>query len=349
MAFASRRRSTTERTGRIAVRQLAPPHRQQPVLRFDWRSPGDSRSRDRCDVAGRLAQSRRACARGARLAGFRAIGRVPPTRDRHVARADCAARSAIHCDRSQRMGVLCGARRCRRGSLERPPGCAHRSSPRRRGAVVDVRCVRDRPAVIDEQAAFVRFAKLSGIECSPGLRALVAAADTRALSSLADDDDLTLGSGVSGRTWPLDALPTVEQVPWNELRNVPTAIVTGSNGKTTTVRLLAACARAHGWRDGYNCTDGFVRRRRADRARRLLRPGRYTQSAARYARSSRNPRDSARWNPSPWACSPALARRGGHEHHGRSLRRVRHRRSRRARRHEAGRREHDRRPRPARN
>ncbi len=38
---------------------------------------------------------------------------------------------------------------------------------------------------------------------------------------------------------------------------MPAAIVTGSNGKTTTVRLLAACVRAHGWRDGYNCTDGL--------------------------------------------------------------------------------------------
>jgi cyanophycin synthetase len=113
------------------------------------------------------------------------------------------------------------------------------------------------PPVIDEQAAFVRFEKLSKIEGSPPLRALVAAADTRALSYLADDDELTLGSGASGRTWPLDALPSVELVPWNELRNVPTAIVTGSNGKTTTVRLLAACARAHGWRDGFNCTDGL--------------------------------------------------------------------------------------------
>jgi cyanophycin synthetase len=113
------------------------------------------------------------------------------------------------------------------------------------------------PPVLDEQAAFARFAKLSSIEGSPPLRALVAAADTRALSALVDDDDLTLGSGASGRTWPLTALPSVEQVPWNELRNVPTAIVTGSNGKTTTVRLLAACARAHGWRDGYNCTDGL--------------------------------------------------------------------------------------------
>jgi UDP-N-acetylmuramyl tripeptide synthase len=111
--------------------------------------------------------------------------------------------------------------------------------------------------VIDESAAFARFAKLSSIEGSPRLRALVAAAHSRALSVLVDDDCLTLGSGADGRTWPLDALPDADQVPWNELRNVPTAIVTGSNGKTTTVRLLAACARAQGWRDGYNCTDGL--------------------------------------------------------------------------------------------
>jgi cyanophycin synthetase len=111
--------------------------------------------------------------------------------------------------------------------------------------------------VLEEQAAFARFAKLSGIEGSPPLRALAATAHSRALSVLVDDDCLTLGSGVGGRTWPLDALPEPEHVPWSELRNVPTAIVTGSNGKTTTVRLLAACARAQGWRDGYNCTDGL--------------------------------------------------------------------------------------------
>jgi UDP-N-acetylmuramyl tripeptide synthase len=33
-------------------------------------------------------------------------------------------------------------------------------------------------------------------------------------------------------------------------------VVTGSNGKTTTVRLIAACLRAHGWRAGFSCTDG---------------------------------------------------------------------------------------------
>ncbi|HKU13363.1 MAG TPA: Mur ligase family protein [Steroidobacteraceae bacterium] len=111
--------------------------------------------------------------------------------------------------------------------------------------------------VIDEQSALARFAKLSSIEGAPRLRALIAAADFKALAYLVDDDCLTIGSGVGGQTWPLGALPDVDRVPWAELRNVPTAIVTGSNGKTTTVRLLAACARAHGWHDGYNCTDGL--------------------------------------------------------------------------------------------
>jgi cyanophycin synthetase len=113
------------------------------------------------------------------------------------------------------------------------------------------------PPVIEEQAALARFAKLSSIEGAPRLRDLIARADARGLSYLVDDALLTLGSGVSSRTWALDALPEPARVPWSELRNVPTAIVTGSNGKTTTVRLLAACARAHGWRDGYNCTDGL--------------------------------------------------------------------------------------------
>ncbi len=68
---------------------------------------------------------------------------------------------------------------------------------------------------------------------------------------------LTLGAGTGGRDFPLlNALPEKAEVPWDELGDIPTAVVTGSNGKTTTVRLLAACARAAGWHAGYNCTDG---------------------------------------------------------------------------------------------
>ena len=112
------------------------------------------------------------------------------------------------------------------------------------------------PAEIEEPAALARLARIATREARPDLSALVDAARSHGLPFLLDDDSLSLGDGVAGRGYALDALPRVEDVPWGSLRAVPTALVTGSNGKTTTVRLIAACAQAHGWRVGYCCTDG---------------------------------------------------------------------------------------------
>jgi cyanophycin synthetase len=109
---------------------------------------------------------------------------------------------------------------------------------------------------IDESAAFARFERLAALETQPKLRALLEAAAARGLPHVLDESDLTLGAGTGGRSFPLTALPQVAEVPWSQLHNIPTAIITGSNGKTTTVRLVAACARAHGWNAAYNCTDG---------------------------------------------------------------------------------------------
>ncbi len=110
--------------------------------------------------------------------------------------------------------------------------------------------------VLDESAAFARFAHLAAVEARPKLRALLDAAEIRKLTYLVDDTALTLGAGAGGRSFALSVLPDIGAVRWEELRGIPTALVTGSNGKTTTVRLLAACARAHGWHAGYNCTEG---------------------------------------------------------------------------------------------
>lgn len=110
--------------------------------------------------------------------------------------------------------------------------------------------------VIDESAALARFERLSVVEAQPTLRALLAEADRRGLPHVLDESELTLGAGAGSRNFSLTALPHAAEIPWAELRDIPTAIVTGSNGKTTTVRLLAACARAYGWHAGYNCTDG---------------------------------------------------------------------------------------------
>jgi cyanophycin synthetase len=110
--------------------------------------------------------------------------------------------------------------------------------------------------VIEESAALARFKTLSALEAAPKVRALIKAASDRSLPYFADDSELTLGAGSGSRTFPLALLPDLADIPWLELSDIPTALVTGSNGKTTTVRLVAACARAHGWRSGYNCTDG---------------------------------------------------------------------------------------------
>ncbi len=114
----------------------------------------------------------------------------------------------------------------------------------------------DTAPVIEERGAFGRFARLAARESQPKLLAVLEAAAARSLTHVVDESALTLGAGAGGRTFSLSALPDVAEIPWEELRNIPTALVTGSNGKTTTVRLLAACARSHGWHAGYNCTDG---------------------------------------------------------------------------------------------
>jgi cyanophycin synthetase len=110
--------------------------------------------------------------------------------------------------------------------------------------------------VVEESAALARFRRLAALEAVPGMLALLEVAAARALPHFIDDTELTLGAGAGSRSFALRELPSVGEVSWNELSDIPTAIVTGSNGKTTTVRLIAACARAQGWRAGYNCTDG---------------------------------------------------------------------------------------------
>jgi UDP-N-acetylmuramyl tripeptide synthase len=112
-------------------------------------------------------------------------------------------------------------------------------------------------ATWDQDIALPTLRAIATAEATPALVALIDRAQARGLGWLLDEDALTLGAGIDGRTWPLDALPSPEQVEWNSLHDIPIALVTGSNGKTTTVRLLAAMARAHGWRTGHSCSDGL--------------------------------------------------------------------------------------------
>jgi len=108
----------------------------------------------------------------------------------------------------------------------------------------------------EEDAA--RLAALIAAERNPALMALRDAAAARGVAFLSDDDDASVGLGTGALTWPARTLPGPGEVPWPEVHDVPVALVTGTNGKTTTVRMLAAIARAAGVRAGVTSTDGIV-------------------------------------------------------------------------------------------
>lgn len=108
----------------------------------------------------------------------------------------------------------------------------------------------------DQVLALQTLLLLAKAEANPGLIALLRASENHNLPALPDDECLTLGEGIGGRTWPIEALPSPDAVDWNALYAIPVALVTGSNGKTTTVRALAAICRTHHWRTAHSCTDG---------------------------------------------------------------------------------------------
>ena len=95
-------------------------------------------------------------------------------------------------------------------------------------------------------------------EANPRLIALIGAAAEHGVDILCDDDEISIGHGAGSMTWPVDALPDPEAVNWDKLYNIPVAFITGTNGKTTTTRLLEAVARASGKVAGLTSTE-FVR------------------------------------------------------------------------------------------
>lgn len=121
------------------------------------------------------------------------------------------------------------------------------------------------PPAWDQESALNTLRAMAAEEANPDLIALLDAAQARGVPAHADDEVLSIGEGTGSRAWPIRALPAVAEVPWAEVHGIPLAVVTGSNGKTTTVRLLAAMARAQGWNSGYSSTDGlFVGAQRVD-------------------------------------------------------------------------------------
>ncbi|MFT5484771.1 MAG: cyanophycin synthetase [Halieaceae bacterium] len=95
-------------------------------------------------------------------------------------------------------------------------------------------------------------------EARPELLALQSAASSHSVDFLSDDETISIGHGVGSRSWPVDQLPDPDSVEWESLYDLPVAMITGTNGKSTCVRLASAVARAAGKVAGVTSTD-FVR------------------------------------------------------------------------------------------
>jgi cyanophycin synthetase len=107
-------------------------------------------------------------------------------------------------------------------------------------------------------AAAAVFRAAIARESDPALMALRAAAAAHGVAFLADDELATVGLGNGSLTSPRGELPAPAAIDWGAVHDVPVALVTGTNGKTTTVRLTAAILAAAGRRVGITTTDGIV-------------------------------------------------------------------------------------------
>lgn len=95
--------------------------------------------------------------------------------------------------------------------------------------------------------------KAIAAEANPQLLQLLLDAREHGVTALWDDDHVSLGLGRSSETWPVREIPA--DIDWKQYRDVPLAVITGTNGKTTTVRMARNIARTAGKNVGLSSTD----------------------------------------------------------------------------------------------
>ena len=103
----------------------------------------------------------------------------------------------------------------------------------------------------DEALATLR--KSAADETNVELMWLIDEAAARGKTLLWDDDEVSVGLGSCSATWPVRDIPDVPD--WDDFDDIPIGIVTGTNGKTTSVRFAKHILRAAGRNVGVSSTD----------------------------------------------------------------------------------------------
>ncbi len=100
-----------------------------------------------------------------------------------------------------------------------------------------------------------RFLALMHEEQNPRIVAIQNEAHSHATGFLWDDDEGSVGYGTGSQTWAVGSEP--KDIDWTKIHDIPILMVTGTNGKTTTIRMLASIMTAWGKTPGFSSTDGL--------------------------------------------------------------------------------------------
>ena len=92
-------------------------------------------------------------------------------------------------------------------------------------------------------------------EVNPALLQIMRGAAEVGVTCITDDDYLSLGMGKTVDTWGVRDLPDIDAISWSTYQDVPLAFITGTNGKSTSVRLAAQIAKCAGLSAGVTSTD----------------------------------------------------------------------------------------------
>jgi cyanophycin synthetase len=105
----------------------------------------------------------------------------------------------------------------------------------------------------DFDAAVAAITASAKEESNAELMWLLHEAADRGKTVLWDDDEVSVGLGKGSETWPVRAIP--DALDWDKFDDVPIGVVTGTNGKTTSVRLAVHILQGVGRNVGCSSTD----------------------------------------------------------------------------------------------
>ena len=105
----------------------------------------------------------------------------------------------------------------------------------------------------DFEEALAAVRKSAADEANVELMWLIDEAAARNKTLLWDDDEVSVGLGRYSETWPVREIP--DEIAWDRFRDIPVGIITGTNGKTTSVRFAKHILRETGCNVGVSSTD----------------------------------------------------------------------------------------------